>query len=126
MGRDGQSPDGLGVNTALGNPNIFPERKAETEFGFDARGFGGRVGVEATYFDAKISDLFLQRPLANSTGLVTEFFNGGKLRNKGTEVALTVEPIRAKGFSWVSRTSFQRIRNKVESLPIADFDVYGE
>ena len=113
--------NGLGVSTALGNPNIFPERKQETEFGFDARAFGGRVGLEATYFDAKIQDQFLQRPLPQSSGLVNEFFNGGLLRNKGTEVALTVEPIRAKGFSWVSRTSFQRIRNKVESLPIAPF-----
>ena len=113
----------LGVNTALGNPNVQPERKTETEFGFDARGFGGRVGLEATYFNSTITNLFLQRPLANSTGLATEFFNGGTLANRGTEVALTVEPIRAKGFSWVSRTSFQRIRNRVEKLPIAPFAV---
>jgi hypothetical protein len=113
----------LGVNTSLGNPNVKPEKKTESEFGFDARGFGGRVGLEATYFSSKINDLFLQRPLAGSTGLAIEFFNGGTLANKGTEVALTVEPIRAKGFSWVSRTSFQRIRNKVETLPIAPFAV---
>jgi TonB-dependent starch-binding outer membrane protein SusC len=119
-GQTSGSP-GLGVNGVLGNPNIFPERKQETEYGFDARGFGGRVGVEFTYFDAKIKDQFLQRPLASSSGLATEFFNGGLLRNTGTEVALTVEPIRAKGFSWVSRTSFQRFKNKVEELPIAPF-----
>ena len=113
--------NGLGANVNLGNPNIFPERKSESEFGFDARAFGGRLGLEATYFDAKIKDQFLQRPLAQSSGFQTEFFNGGMLRNKGTEVALTIEPIRAKGFSWVSRTSFQRIRNKVEELPIAPF-----
>ncbi len=113
----------LGVAPVLGNPNVKPERKTETEVGFDARGFGGRVGVEATYFNSKINDLFLQRPLANSSGLASEFFNGGTLANKGTEVALTVEPIRAKGFSWVSRTSFQRIRNVVETLPIAPFAV---
>ncbi len=113
----------LGVNTTLGNPNVRPERKTETEFGFDARGFGGRVGLEATVFNSKITDLFLQRPLAASSGLNAEFFNGGTLANNGTEVALTVEPIRAKGFSWVSRTSFQRIRNKVEKLPIAPFAV---
>jgi TonB-dependent starch-binding outer membrane protein SusC len=115
--------NGLGVNTALGNPFVKPERKTETEFGFDARGFGGRLGIEYTYFNSKITDLFLQRPLANSTGLNTEFFNGGTLANNGSEAALTIEPIRAKGFNWVSRTSFQRIRNKVETLPIAQFVV---
>ena len=115
--------NGLGVNTALGNPFVRPERKAETELGLDARGFNGRVGLEVTYFDSKIKDLFLQRPLAQSAGLVNEFFNGGILHNKGTEVALTVEPIRTKGFNWVSRTSFQRIRNVVDSLPIASFAV---
>jgi TonB-dependent starch-binding outer membrane protein SusC len=113
----------LGVNVNLGNPNVKPERKTEMEYGFDARGFGGRIGLEATYFDSKINDLFLQRPLANSSGLANEFFNGGTLANTGTEVALTVEPIRAKGFSWVSRTSFQRIRNVVKKLPIAPFTV---
>ena len=127
FGTNGQisGGNGLGVNTALGNPNIFPERKQEVEYGIDARGFGGRVGLEVTYFDAKIKDQFLQRPLPASSGLTSEFFNGGLLRNKGTEVALTVEPIRAKGLSWVSRTSFQRIRNKVEELPIAPFLVAG-
>jgi TonB-dependent starch-binding outer membrane protein SusC len=113
--------NGIGVNTALGNPGITPERKTESEFGVDARAFGGRLGVEATYFKARITDLFLQRPLAQSSGLVNEFFNGGVLANNGTEIGVTVEPIRAKGFSWVSRTSFQRIRNKVESLPISPF-----
>lgn len=113
----------LGVNPTLGNPNVRPERKTEQEYGFDLRGFSGRVGLEATYFTSKINDLFLRRPLANSSGLGAEFFNGGTLANKGTEVALTVEPIRAKGFSWVSRTSFQSIRNKVEKLPIAPFNV---
>jgi TonB-dependent starch-binding outer membrane protein SusC len=113
--------NGLGVNPVLGNPNIFPERKTETEFGFDARAFGGRFGAEATYFNAKITDLFLTRPLAASSGLTNEFFNGGALRNKGFELAATVEPIRTRSLSWVSRTSFQRIRNKVEELPIAPF-----
>jgi TonB-dependent starch-binding outer membrane protein SusC len=114
--------NGIGVNPNLGNPNIFPERKEETEVGFDARAFGGRVAVEYTYYDAKIRDQFLQRPLPASSGLVNEFFNGGLLRNKGHEVALTMEPIRAKGFSWVSRTAFQSLKNKVEKLPIARFN----
>ena len=115
--------NGLGVNVNLGNPNVHPERKSEQEYGFDARAFNGRVGFEGTYFSSRITDLFLQRPLAVSTGLATEFFNGGELANKGVEAALTIEPIRAKGFSWVSRTSFQRIRNRVEKLPIAPFSV---
>jgi hypothetical protein len=102
---------------------VKPERKTETELGFDARGFGGRVGFEYTYFKSNITDLFLQRPLANSQGLASEFFNGGTLSNNGNEAAVTIEPIRAKGFSWVSRTSFQRIRNRVETLPIAPFAV---
>jgi TonB-dependent starch-binding outer membrane protein SusC len=115
--------NGLGVNPNLGNVAIFPERKEETEIGFDARAFGGRFAVEYTYYDAKIRDQFLQRPLPPSSGLVNEFFNGGLLRNKGHEVGVTMEPIRAKGFSWVTRTSFQSLKNRVEKLPIAPFIV---
>jgi TonB-dependent starch-binding outer membrane protein SusC len=117
--------NGLGVNTALGNTTIFPERKEEVEYGFDATAFGGRAAVEFTYYDAKIRDQFLQRPLPGSSGLANEFFNGGLLRNKGTEIALVLEPIRVKGFNWVSRTSFQRLTNKVQTLPIAPFNAPG-
>nr|MCU0649963.1 SusC/RagA family TonB-linked outer membrane protein [Gemmatimonadaceae bacterium] len=107
--------NGLGTAATLGNPNIKPELKEELEVGTDLQLFNRRVAVEYTYFDARIRDALLLRNLPNSSGVTTQFDNVGQLRNNGHEVAVNLVPIERKGFTWVSRTSFQRIRNVVES-----------
>jgi len=115
--------NGIGVNAGLGNAEVAPERKTELEMGIDLTAFSRRVAFEYTYADARIDDALFQRPIPPSVGVSSEIFNGGRLRNKSHEVGLTVVPIQRKDFTWVSRTSFQRIRNVVELLPIPPFDV---
>jgi len=106
--------NGLGTASTLGNPAIKPELKEEVEYGFDLQGFGRRLSLEYTYFDARVRDALLQRNLPNSSGVTSQFDNVGQLRNNGHEVAVNVVPVQRKGFTWVSRTSFQRIRNTVD------------
>lgn len=102
--------NGLGAVATLGNPNIRPERMAETELGFDLFGFSRRVSLEFTNFDRRITDALLLRNLPNTSGVTTQFDNIGVLRTRGQEVALQVVPAQTRGFTWVSRTAFQRIR----------------
>jgi TonB-dependent starch-binding outer membrane protein SusC len=106
--------NGLGTAATLGNPNIKPELKEELEYGVDVSGFGRRVAVEYTYFDARVRDALLLRNLPNSSGVTTQFDNVGQLRNNGHEVALNLVPVQRNGLTWVSRVGFQRIRNVVE------------
>ena len=115
--------NGIGVNAGLGNPEVAPERKTELELGVDVTAFSRRLAFEYTYADARIDDVLFQRPIPPTAGVSTQIFNGGVLRNKSHEAAVTVVPFQRNGFTWVSRTSFQRIRNNVQELPIPPFAV---
>lgn len=107
--------NGLGTVATLGNPAIKPELKEEVEFGVDLQAFNRRVAVEYTYFDAQVRDALLLRNLPNSSGVTTQFDNVGRLSNNGHEVAVNLVPVQRKDFTWVSRVSYQRIRNRVEA-----------
>ncbi len=114
--------EGLGANGTLGNPNVEPERMTEQEYGLDATFVNDRLALEATYFDRNISNLYLQAPLAQSTGLTQQIFNGGEMRSKGIELGLTMNPIRdVAGINWVSRVNYFTIDQKVTELPVPNF-----
>ena len=76
----------------LGNPNIRPERQREFDFGIDAIAFDGRGVLELSVYEKTIRDLLLERNVATSTGFLTEYINGGVLRNRGFEAMLQVSP----------------------------------
>ncbi len=88
----------------LGNPNIRPERQREFDFGIDAIAFDGRAVLELSVYQKTISDLLLEQQVANSTGFLTDFINGGVLRNRGFEAMLQVSPVRSGSFEWLTRT----------------------
>ena len=115
--------NGIGVNAGLGNPAVAPERKTELEFGVDVTALSRRLAFEYTYADARIDDVLFQRPIPPTAGVNSQIFNGGVLRNKSHEAGVTIVPVQTKGFTWVSRTSYQRIRNNVQALPIPPFNV---
>jgi TonB-linked SusC/RagA family outer membrane protein len=106
--------NGLGAVATLGNPNIRPERMREAELGFDMQLFRSRVAVEFTHFDRRVTDALLLRNLIPTAGVTTQFDNVGRIRLRGQEVAVNVVPVQRQGFTWVSRTAFQRIRNWYE------------
>jgi TonB-linked SusC/RagA family outer membrane protein len=113
---------GIGANATLGNPNVKPEVMTEQEYGVDASFLGDRFALEATYFDRQVDDLYLRAPLAQSTGLTTQIFNGGQLHSNGLELGLTVNPIRNwNGLTWVSRVNYYTIDQEITELPIPSF-----
>jgi hypothetical protein len=109
----------------VGSNNLHPERQREFEAGVDAQFGGGRAALELTGFRKDISDLLLQRTLAPSSGFGFEFFNGGKLRTTGAEVAVNLVPIQSDAAEWIFRTSFATTRSKIVSLPVPTFRGLG-
>ncbi|HET9623165.1 MAG TPA: carboxypeptidase regulatory-like domain-containing protein [Kofleriaceae bacterium] len=113
---DGNPGIRLGANA--GDPDIKPERQREFEIGVDAALKDQKAVVELTGYQRSISDLLLQRQLATSTGFNTQFLNGGGLRNRGVEAALTVRPLPSNiGVDWSSRATLTFNRSEVTSLP---------
>jgi hypothetical protein len=53
---------------------------------------------------------------APSSGFTSQVFNGGKLENRGIEVALGVSVIDRQNTQWVSRATFTAYKNEVKDL----------
>ena len=114
--------EAIGAFATLGNPAVEPEQVRETDFGVDGALFGERAGFEATYFNRKVTNLLLNAPLALSSGLTQQVFNGGEMETDGLELALTLAPVRGwRGLDWVSRTTFYTVDQVIVDLPIPRF-----
>ncbi|RYY25054.1 MAG: SusC/RagA family TonB-linked outer membrane protein, partial [Chitinophagaceae bacterium] len=74
------------------DPELTPEFTSEIEIGSDLRFFGGRLGLEATWYDKRSTDLIYAIGLPQTTGYSSFYTNLGEIRNTGWEVALDVSP----------------------------------
>ncbi|MEX2570738.1 MAG: SusC/RagA family TonB-linked outer membrane protein [Gemmatimonadota bacterium] len=115
----------LVVEGTAGDADITPERTREIEGGFDAVLLNGNANLEFTLYQQNITDLLLERTVAPSTGYFTQFFNGGELRTRGVEVALSATPVRTDQFVWVARATFSSNESVVTQLPVPSFRGLG-
>ena len=109
----------------LGNTAIKPEVMNETEFGVDAQLFGGRIGLEFSRYQRKITDLLLTFPLPPSSGLGSQIINGGQLSVLGTEGVLSAVPIRRGSFEWTTRIIYNQNSQFTNDIPVPAFAVAG-
>ncbi|HYW51405.1 MAG TPA: TonB-dependent receptor, partial [Gemmatimonadaceae bacterium] len=109
----------------FGNEALKNERAREWEIGTEIGALGGRVGLEATYYDRLVSDLLFFRPLPTSTGFSRQFAPIGRMSNKGIELLMRTVNVDAKDLRWESTFTYTRNRNLVESLTILDFQSAG-
>ena len=112
---------GIRPSATVGLPTVQPEVTAETEGGFDAQFLGGRAQAEFTVYHKRTNGLVLAAARAGSSGFTAQIINGGSLVNNGTEMGLTLLPIRSQVFTWQSRTTYARNRGLVTSLPFPAF-----
>ena len=116
---------GLTVGATTGSATLKPERQREIEMGVDGQVWGSRLSFEATVYQKAISNLLLTRTLAPSSGLISEIFNGGKMRTRGVELAVGLVPIQNASTSWYLRTTFSANRSKITELPVPAFETGG-
>jgi TonB-linked SusC/RagA family outer membrane protein len=101
----------------LGNPNLGPERTRESEVGFDAGMWGGRLGVVFTYFNARTDDAIINVAYPPSQGFASnQPENVGRINNNGIEAQLTAafEPT-----SWArleTRLQYTRVKGEAVDL----------
>lgn len=114
--KDG-TPD-VGVELGnLGNPDLKPERSREIELGLDASLFESRVGIEFTFYHKQTRDALILRNVDPSAGTTAaQFFNLGKLRNYGFELAIDTRIIDKPSLTWDLQVSGSTTSNKVLDL----------
>jgi hypothetical protein len=92
----------------------------ETELGFDAALFRGRVSIEVSKLSV-IKDLLVDYPLAPSSGLGTQQINGGQMSTRGIEAGLSVVPISTRDVEWTLRTTYQHNVQYIDKLSVPPF-----
>mgnify|MGYP003672385609 CR=1 FL=1 len=98
------------------NPGLRPENTRTFEIGGDFRFLNDRVTLDYTYFDSKSDGQIFNVPVAITTGASNEIRNGGKIRNSGHEVVLSLIPVQTKDFRWEFNTNFTTYKSKVLEL----------
>lgn len=107
--------------SALGNPQLGPERGEEIEAGFDASLLDERVSVEFTYYHTRTKDGILLRPNAPSLGYPgSRWVNAGQLLNTGLETLLRATLIRGDRLDWDMTFSLATNDGEVEELAGGD------
>ncbi|CAG5002524.1 TonB-dependent receptor P26 [Dyadobacter sp. CECT 9275] len=98
------------------NPNLRPENTRTFEIGGDLRFLSDRISIDYTYFDSKSDGQIFNVPVAITTGASSEIRNGGKIRNNGHEIVLSLVPVQIKDFRWEFNTNFTTYKSKVLEL----------
>ena len=101
----------------VGNPDLGPERSAETELGFESSSLDGKVGVDFTYYSTKTSNALLFVSPPPSMGFLNaQLRNVGTLSKNGFEIAVNTTPLRTSRFTWDLGSTIALSHSKVVSL----------
>ncbi|HXI64540.1 MAG TPA: SusC/RagA family TonB-linked outer membrane protein [Gemmatimonadales bacterium] len=90
------------VDSAIGNPNLKPERAREIELGGEATLLASRLHVDFTYYNKRTKDALIARTVAPSVGSgnVTRFENLGAVVNRGVEFLVEGQLITKPSIGW--------------------------
>ncbi len=116
------SLSGTGFALTQGDPNVRPETNTSIETGADLTLFKGRMAVNATIFQKRVTNLLLLESTLPSSGFQSGWANGGQLTNQGLELSLNATPIQANKFSWNTTWQYTRVYDRMDNLPIPPFE----
>ena len=108
--------NGFGNGDILGNPNLQTEILTGKEVGLDLRFLNGRINLDFTYYNQKTTEIIVQRPIAPSTGYLRFRTNVGEMVNKGIEIRLSGDVLKAKDFNWNIAINYSKNTNEVLKL----------
>ncbi len=107
----------FGATNVLPPTNLRPQQQTSYEFGAELKFFGGRLGLDMTYYRTLNYDQIISIAVPQTTGYSARRLNVGEISNTGVEAMLTVTPLKTRsGLRWDAAFNFNRNRNRVESL----------
>ncbi|SFH34704.1 SusC/RagA family TonB-linked outer membrane protein [Pedobacter insulae] len=108
---------GLSISSNLGNADLRPEFTNTYDAGLEMSFLKNRLGFDFTFYYSISKDQIVQSQISSTTGYITTSVNAGDIRNRGIELVLRGEPIKATNFSWDVLLNFSMNRNKVLTMP---------
>lgn len=112
---DGATAVGL-YASSLGNADLGWEKTASFNVGVDFNFFDNRISGSVDAYQAKTTDVLVQRSIPRTTGNSSVLTNIGGIENNGIEVSLVTENIKTRKFKWKTAFAFSLVRNKITKL----------
>ncbi|HVS61663.1 MAG TPA: SusC/RagA family TonB-linked outer membrane protein [Gemmatimonadaceae bacterium] len=114
--------------SALGNPNLKPERATEVEGGLDLDMFDNRASITVTAYHKKTKDALVARTLPPSAGIsAVRFENLGSVQNTGFEASVRGQIVQTRMIGLDANLAYSNNNNKLLSLgsvpPIIGTDI---
>ncbi len=107
----------FGATNILPPTNLKPQQQTSMEIGAELKFFGGRIGLDMTYYKTLNYDQIISIAVPQSTGYAAKRLNIGEISNRGFEAMLTVTPLKTRsGLRWDAAFNFNRNINRIESL----------
>ncbi len=107
----------LFVPNNLPNAQLNPEFTTSIEVGADFRFLQDRITLDLTYYDMSTTDQIINIPISASSGFTSKTINAGEITNKGWEIMLGADVIKApSGFNWNLSLNWAKNTNEVVSL----------
>jgi TonB-dependent starch-binding outer membrane protein SusC len=101
----------------VGNPQLKPERSAESEIGFDLGFWRDRIATELTYYSKSTRDALVARTLPLSNGQAeTRFENLGRVKNAGFEYQINAQLLDTRQLGFNLLLNGDRQANKLIDL----------
>ena len=100
----------------LGDDQLGWEKTAQLDIGLTWEAFKGRVSGEIDYYNKHTSDLLLDFPVSQLTGVGSVTTNVGELSNRGIDVSIKSLNISRKNFTWETSLNFNHNKNEVYKI----------
>jgi TonB-linked SusC/RagA family outer membrane protein len=105
--------------SAIGNPDLKPERGTELELGLDLTAFDDRAGVDFTFYNKTTNDMLQSILVPASTGFnSSRLGNLGSVLNRGVELSVFGSPVRRNAFEWETRVNLATNHNELTSFGV--------
>lgn len=112
---------GFRLDNTLGDPNLKPEIKTETEAGLEMRFFNNALSTSFTYYTNEIKDILLTLDQAPSSGYTRFYTNGAAMKNNGFEFEFSANLFRNNSnWTFSPYGNFATNTNEVTDLVGAD------
>ncbi len=106
------------------NPDVTWETSEQLNFGFDARFFNSRLGVNFDWYQKTTKDWLLEAPILGTSGAGAPYINGGDIENKGVELVLSWND-QINDFKYGVTFSGSHNKNEVTRIANTDGIIHG-
>ncbi|SDJ93935.1 TonB-linked outer membrane protein, SusC/RagA family [Pedobacter sp. ok626] len=107
----------------MANKNLQWEKTASFNVGLDLGFVDNRISTTLDYFQMSTTDMIMNQSLPGFSGFSSITTNLGEVQNRGFEVSVNSQNIKARNFSWNTTLGFSKYSNKIKHLYYQFVDV---